>query len=380
MKRYPGMNIMRGALLAVALIAAACGGEKSVASKSAEAYREAQAKGIAVGGGHDHGGHGATSPAAATDHSAHATATGAAAATDHSAHGAGADAHAGMNHGAAPAGAADHSAHGAPGAVDHAAMGHGTATSGHAGHTPSARGGATDHAAMGHGTTMNAHAGHGTATRAGGSSHAAMGHGTTADPHAGHTATTPTAAHAQHGGTAPAAADPHAQHRAPAATAQTDHSQHGAMQMPAAAGTGAHAQHGASATAAPAIAAAPRSNVEMQRMQPAATLRRDAFDAPAAVSVAEAAKATQGGGHEGHGTRGITPGEDRENPPSPMPATRDGSTNTAPATDHRQHGAASSDATPAAATVYACPMHPEVTSDKPGTCPKCGMTLVKKNG
>lgn len=25
---------------------------------------------------------------------------------------------------------------------------------------------------------------------------------------------------------------------------------------------------------------------------------------------------------------------------------------------------------------YVCPMHPEVTSDKPGRCPKCGMKLV----
>jgi predicted RNA-binding Zn-ribbon protein involved in translation (DUF1610 family) len=30
-------------------------------------------------------------------------------------------------------------------------------------------------------------------------------------------------------------------------------------------------------------------------------------------------------------------------------------------------------------TIYSCPMHPEVNSDKPGKCPKCGMELVKKN-
>jgi hypothetical protein len=28
--------------------------------------------------------------------------------------------------------------------------------------------------------------------------------------------------------------------------------------------------------------------------------------------------------------------------------------------------------------VYTCAMHPEVTSDKPGTCPKCAMALTEK--
>ena len=28
---------------------------------------------------------------------------------------------------------------------------------------------------------------------------------------------------------------------------------------------------------------------------------------------------------------------------------------------------------------YTCPMHPEVIQDKPGNCPKCGMTLVSVN-
>jgi len=36
--------------------------------------------------------------------------------------------------------------------------------------------------------------------------------------------------------------------------------------------------------------------------------------------------------------------------------------------------------TPPAAFYYTCPMHPEIHQDKPGKCPKCGMTLVKKEG
>jgi monomeric isocitrate dehydrogenase len=30
------------------------------------------------------------------------------------------------------------------------------------------------------------------------------------------------------------------------------------------------------------------------------------------------------------------------------------------------------------AMAYTCPMHPEVKSDKPGKCPKCGMDMVEK--
>lgn len=33
--------------------------------------------------------------------------------------------------------------------------------------------------------------------------------------------------------------------------------------------------------------------------------------------------------------------------------------------------------TPATATTYTCPMHPEVQTAQPGGCPKCGMALVK---
>ena len=41
-----------------------------------------------------------------------------------------------------------------------------------------------------------------------------------------------------------------------------------------------------------------------------------------------------------------------------------------------QHGMPSaSPPQPGSATVYTCPMHPEIRRDRPGSCPKCGMTL-----
>ena len=49
----------------------------------------------------------------------------------------------------------------------------------------------------------------------------------------------------------------------------------------------------------------------------------------------------------------------------------------APAHDHRHAAPTRSGA--AAGTIgtrYTCTMHPEIVRDAPGSCPKCGMTLV----
>ncbi|HEX8561752.1 MAG TPA: multicopper oxidase domain-containing protein [Flavobacterium sp.] len=43
-----------------------------------------------------------------------------------------------------------------------------------------------------------------------------------------------------------------------------------------------------------------------------------------------------------------------------------------------QHDHRLSEAISAAQGIYTCPMHPGVTSDKPGKCPKCGMDLVER--
>ena len=49
----------------------------------------------------------------------------------------------------------------------------------------------------------------------------------------------------------------------------------------------------------------------------------------------------------------------------------------APAAEHRHTGSTSQGAASATgSTRYTCTMHPEIVRDEPGSCPKCGMTLV----
>lgn len=326
--------------VALLLVLTACGGKETVASKSAKAFREAQAKGVQVGGGAagHHGG-------AATDSAADA---GTASGTDHSTMtGMDHSTMTGMDHSTMTASSGDMAG------MDHSKkdMKSGQSMAG------------MDHSKMNmQGRQPMAGMDHSKMNMPSGQSMAGMDHSKMNMP-----------------SSQPMAGMDHSQMNMPAQQPMSgmDHSNMPGM------------QHGA---AAPVIATPPTTNAEMQQMRPATTLRPDAFDAPVPVAVAEASKSAQGGSSEGQHTRGITPGQDDENPPTRAPGTRDGRQQaqpTPPSMDHSQHGqptpappkpraAATPKPKPAAATVYTCPMHPEVTSDKPGSCPKCGMTLVKK--
>jgi hypothetical protein len=113
------------------------------------------------------------------------------------------------------------------------------------------------------------------------------------------------------------------------------------------------------------------------RAEPTAGLRGDAFDAPAPEAVAEAKKAAAN--IPDGDIRHIVPGTDRA-------IGRKASTAAPEPAGHEHHAApeprpaaSSAPARPEAPTaLYVCPMHPEVTSNEPGTCPKCGMALVRK--
>lgn len=287
-KTWPAAAIAAGFVALAALIG--CGGEESVASKSAAAFEEAKKEGKLEGSGHGHG----------------------------------------HDHGA-PAPGGGHQGHEMPDAAPGESAGHqhGTAH----GEDHGMEGGSADHSAMGHGAEQ--HAG---------------GH---ASPH-------DTGQHAGHGapaGSQPAAGhDDHAGHSQPAAPGHD----HGAPK-PAAPGHD-HAGHSAPGGETPSRIAA-----ELPA-QPAGILRPDPLDAPAATSVLDAqrsAEMSQGmsGGHGGHGAgtyRHVDAGREPEAHEEPEP-------------QHHDHGAAEPEA-----SLYVCPMHPEVTSKTPGTCPKCGMTLVER--
>jgi Heavy metal binding domain len=133
----------------------------------------------------------------------------------------------------------------------------------------------------------------------------------------------------------------------------------------------------------------------VQPGQPAATLRPDALDAPAATSVTDAQRSAEmaaemtGGGHEGHGGHGgHGTGTYTHVDAGRGPGAGEGSEDHVPGAGTHQHGPAtppsgheghSRHEPPAgAAAAFVCPMHPEVTSATPGKCPKCGMELVKR--
>ena len=199
---------------------------------------------------------------------------------------------------------------------------------------------------------------HGTAPKK--TDHSAMGHG------GGHPAKEH--ATAQHGGhAAPSAGHEHTGHSQPAAQGHDGHNQ--PAPQPAAPGH-AHAGHAASSPVAELPA------------EPASILRPDTLDAPAATSVADAQRSAEmnqamsgaGGGHGGHGSHGAA--TYRHVDAGRGPDAHEGSEPQTPGAGHENHdhGAATGES----AAAYVCPMHPEVTSDKPGTCSKCGMALVER--
>jgi hypothetical protein len=236
----------------------------------------------------------------------------------------------------------------APPGHDH---GHGAGTPSaamdHAGHEPAGReraSGHAGHAGMAHGTHAPGQAWGRPAGRAG-HDHSGMSHG--------QETAAATGQHAAHGGMSQGT---------PPATGQ-----------PVAGAFGAAMPAGASG-AAPA---------PVPSGQPARTLYSDILDAPAATSVGDAQRSAEiaremsgGEGRAGHGSHGgtyvhVDAGRPRgRQGPQPQPPGAD-------AADPHQHGE-SHGAVHEAAAVYACPMHPEVTSPTPGTCPQCGMDLERR--
>jgi hypothetical protein len=302
--------------------------------------------------------------------------------------------HGAHDHGAAAQGGGHSGEQATPGAAGHAH--HPAPTPGHD-HDHGSRGASPDHSTMGHGS--EAHAGAqaprhaGSVAQGGGhghGGHAGMDHG---PGHAAPRGITP--GQARTGGTA--GQDEHPGHDEHAGHAVTS------PETPRAGATAPAGDHAGyspvQGTMAPATAAA--APVAVAPGQPAATLRPGPLDAPAATSVRDAQRSAEiaeemtggrHGGHGGHGTGTYThvdvgrgPGayegaEDQTPGAEVEPHHHDHGAATAPSgqagepAGHEHPGGAVKDA----AAVYVCPMHPEVTSATPGTCPKCGMDLVER--
>lgn len=144
--------------------------------------------------------------------------------------------------------------------------------------------------------------------------------------------------HGQHGQKTPSGASPPAM-------------EHGSMQH--------GMQHGGTTSQAEGLAEV--RQVDAHPGQPASTLDPDPLDTPAPTSVSDSARSAEMAQmmtSPGHAmAHGEYVHQDVGRDAAPM-----------------QHGVRGPEEKP----VYTCPMHPDVKSDAPGTCPKCGMTLVKK--